>query len=227
MYKVLAIFKPNPRSRLSVLFTECSQFLDEVKGKNVMEIGVGSGAITHDVLKRDAKFVLGTEISEAFFTEAKLNLAHFNDVKKRVEIVLTEGDIAIPDGISILDESDAKFELVFWNPPQQPQPEGEYAGLDGELWIRKFLDAFDDLLVASGALYVTVTEMIDISKLEADYSDKLSFERVLEKNLPIFDELKLDEGNLLKDYINSLRQLRAESKLGDTLYGALIRVTKK
>ena len=227
MYKVLAIFKPKPRSRLSVLFTDCSQFLDEVNGKNVMEIGVGSGSITQEVLKRDAKFVLGTEISESFFTEAKLNLAHFNDVEKRFEIVLTQGDIAIPAGISALDETDGKFELVYWNPPQQPQPEGSYAGVDGELWIRKFLNSFDDLLIDTGVLYVTVTEMIDISKLESDYSDILNFERVFEKNLPMFDELKLDEGNLLRDYINSLKQLRGESKLGDTLYGALLRVTKK
>jgi tRNA1(Val) A37 N6-methylase TrmN6 len=225
MLKLIACSHPYPKSRLSCVFLTSSVFLEAVKAKTVLEVGIGAGAITKHVLDRQAGYLIGTEVESDFIELAKNTIGDY--LSKNTELFLTDGELRMPpiNGTEILREG--KVDIAFWNPPQQPRPDGEYAGPNGDKWIKIFIDKFDALVCSGGKLFVSCTNMISIPEI-IDYArDKNLYVTIVhEVSVPIgeFPEL-IGESDILV-YINQLKKEKGEADLGAVLRVVLFEMSR-
>jgi tRNA1(Val) A37 N6-methylase TrmN6 len=225
MLKIVAIPLEVPKSRLSPIFLESETFLSSVTGKTVLEIGVGDGAITAKVLDQKPLFLLGTEIDSAFSEMARRNLSQkyaSNTTAPCYEIFTTD-QIDIPEKHRT---SGLKMDVAFWNPPQQPQPDGDYAGRDGQKWILLFIKAFESIVAQNGCMFVSITDMVDIQKILTSVENiGLKTTIVENKQIPLLEELN-QENSPVKNYIDSLRAERHEKPMKDTMKVLLVKIER-
>ncbi|NWG09017.1 MAG: methyltransferase [Nitrososphaerales archaeon] len=88
-------------------------------GKNVLEIGVGSGFVTAELSKRSL-FVAGTDISRRALRDAKERLKSFKC--SNVELICCDGASPFREGC---------FDLIVFNPPYLPSKKIVDIAVDG------------------------------------------------------------------------------------------------
>ena len=112
----------SPRPDTETVVQEALAHFDEHRRLDVLDLGVGSGAILLAILaERPLARGLGTDVSDEALAVARDNAAHLG----------LEGRLALLRGDWTEGMADASFDLVVSNPPYIP--EGDIAGLDPEV----------------------------------------------------------------------------------------------
>ena len=112
----------SPRPDTETVVQEALAHFDEHRRFDVLDLGVGSGAILLAILaERPLARGLGTDVSDDALAVARDNAAHLG----------LEGRMALMRGDWTEGMADASFDLVVSNPPYIP--EGDIAGLDPEV----------------------------------------------------------------------------------------------
>ncbi|MGQ9718238.1 MAG: HemK2/MTQ2 family protein methyltransferase [Nitrososphaerales archaeon] len=88
-------------------------------GKNVLEIGVGSGYVTAELSKR-SYFVVGTDISRRALRDAKRRLISLK--RNNIELICCDGASSFREGC---------FDLIVFNPPYLPSKKIVDIAVDG------------------------------------------------------------------------------------------------
>ena len=112
----------SPRPDTETVVQEALAHFDEHRRFDVLDLGVGSGAILLAILaERPLARGLGTDVSDEALAVARDNAAHLG----------LEGRMALMRGDWTEGMGDASFDLVVSNPPYIP--DGDIAGLDPEV----------------------------------------------------------------------------------------------
>lgn len=112
----------SPRPDTETVVQEALAHFDEHRRFDVLDLGVGSGAILLAILaERPLARGLGTDVSDDALAVARDNAAHLG----------LEGRLALMRGDWTEGMADASFDLVVSNPPYIP--EADIAGLDPEV----------------------------------------------------------------------------------------------
>ena len=112
----------SPRPDTETVVQEALQHFDEHRRFDVLDLGVGSGAILLAILaERPLARGIGTDVSDEALAVARDNAAHLG----------LEGRMALMRGDWTEGMAEASFDLVVSNPPYIP--EGDIAGLDPEV----------------------------------------------------------------------------------------------
>ncbi len=112
----------SPRPDTETVVQEALASFDEHRRFDVLDLGVGSGAILLAILaERPLARGLGTDVSDDALAVARDNAAHLG----------LEGRMALMRGDWTEGMADASFDLVVSNPPYIP--EGDIPGLDPEV----------------------------------------------------------------------------------------------
>lgn len=109
-----------------------------LKGKDVLEIGTGSGLLALCCLKAKAKKVIATDVNDSAIKNANHNAAQLG-LAERLETRLVPLDDC--SAFSVIKESE-KFDLIVSNPPwvnQRPASIDEYALYDEDFGLMKSL----------------------------------------------------------------------------------------
>ena len=156
------------------------------EGKDVLEIGTGSGLLALCCLKADAKKVVATDVNESAIENANLNARHLG-LADRLETRLVQLDDS--SAFSVI-KSDEKFDLIISNPPwvnRKPESIDEYALYDANFELMKSLfDGLQDHLKPGGRVLLAYGCVDAIKTME-----KLAKERKF--GFIIRDKRKLDD----------------------------------
>jgi release factor glutamine methyltransferase len=132
---------------------------------DILEIGTGSGIVSIYLAKENKKKkIYASDISKKAIENAKIN-AQLNLVK--IKFILSDLFKKIPK---------KKFDFIIFNPPYLPTEKNEkingpinYAfdgGKKGDRVIKIFLKKAKDFLKDEGAIFLVVSSLIDLNKLE-------------------------------------------------------------
>lgn len=165
---------------------------DLVRGRDVLEIGTGSGLVSLVCLKAGAQRVVATDINESAVRNAVYNAQQL-ELLDRFEVRLVpRGD---PSAWAVVREGE-KFDLIISNPPWEdatPETVAEFALYDpGFALLKSILSGAQERLKPGGRLllaYGCVTAIRRIEELAPDY--RLSVRRLDERSLEQLPEVFL------------------------------------
>jgi release factor glutamine methyltransferase len=169
--------------------SEDTYFMEDVlsnyRGKNALEVGIGSGYLTR-ILCSNFEFVVGTDIDVNSIIYAKNNaFAKFSNK------LLVCTDLSLP--------LKCKFDLIISNPPYLPTDDGKfddttiYGGKNGiELTIR-LLRSIQLQLSEIGKIVIMRSTLSDHLKMD-DFIDKLFLNnKIIGKKTFFFESLEIIE----------------------------------
>lgn len=164
-------------------------FLEDVikcyKGRYALEIGIGSGYLTHSLCK-NFKLVVGTDISFNSLLFAKSNYLKNDD---NAFLVCT--DLALP--------LQKKFDLIISNPPYLPQGSVQFeddtvhGGAKGFELSLKLIHSCRHLLNKTGKLLIVRSNLSDLRKMDEMVQELSINRRVLARKRLFFEELEILE----------------------------------
>jgi release factor glutamine methyltransferase len=141
--------------------------LDNVKcGKNVLEMGAGSGLIAITLAKQ------GHNLTAADISQEAINLITHNAAINNVNMEIVKSDL--------FESINGKFDTIIFNPPYLPV-EGESpqwaGGKDGFAVTGKFLATAYKYLNTGGNIYLILSDLTDIESF-IEKNQKYEFTKV-------------------------------------------------
>lgn len=133
----------------------------DIEGKEILDMGTGSGALAKKCLEKNAKTVKAIDINLKAIKKAKKRLKEFENV-----------EVIKSDLYSQLNQQN--FDIILFNPPYLPvkkkEPkEIEKAWAGGEKGIKiinTFLKESKDHLKKNGEIFLLVSNLLSIDELE-------------------------------------------------------------
>lgn len=149
-----------PHDDTELLLTTILENEADLRGKNVLEIGTGTGIIAVALAKNGAN-VTATDISERAVACTKMNAR-----RNMVDIRVLKGDLFEP----VIDE---KFDIIVFNPPYLPEDDLDkylspgyrqalIGGRTGSEVIIRFISNLKYYLKKNGRAYVIVSSLSDM-----------------------------------------------------------------
>ena len=127
---------------------------ENLKGKNCLDMGTGSGIQSRAMLTAGAKNVVAVDINSDAIREAKKNNSKLSD-----KITFFEGDLFE----FIHNNPSEKFDLIAFNPPYVPSKDIRWkdtdGGENGREIIDIFISEFDKYLAPKGILLLLVSSL--------------------------------------------------------------------
>jgi release factor glutamine methyltransferase len=169
--------------------------LVDVKGKEVLEIGVGTGLISIACAKKGAKKVVGVDINPQAIKLSKEN-AKLNNV----DVLFLESDL--------FENVNGKFDVILFNPPYLPTSEEDridgylnYAfdgGKHGREVLDRFIENLPNYLKNGGVVQILQSSLTGEEKT-VNKLKSLGFEVEKVDSLKVpFEELMVINGYLSK-----------------------------
>lgn len=154
-------------------------------GRDVLEIGTGTGLISILCLQNDAGTVIATDINPAAVANAKYNAAMLCPDQK---LIVRQVDDQSPGAYSVIDQGE-RFDLIISNPPWEDgvvvKP-ADYAFYDpGFALMKSILDGLPKHLKPGGRCLLAYGHLPAVKRLQAE-AKKRNFE------FKILDERQLD-----------------------------------
>jgi release factor glutamine methyltransferase len=169
--------------------SEDTFFLEDMikcyKGRCALEIGIGSGYLTH-ILCKNFKLVVGTDISFNSLLFAKNNY-----LKNDNNAFLVCTDLALP--------LKNKFDLIISNPPYLPQGSVQFedntvhGGTKGFELGLKIIKSCLNLLNETGKLLIVRSNLSDLRRMDQMIQELSINSRVLARKRLFFEELEILE----------------------------------
>ena len=184
------VFRPSVAST-AILF---SVKKGDIKGARVFEVGIGTGYIGLGLLKRGAKYLVGSDISTAAVELASHN-ASLNHLQSAVSFF--EGNIFSPKRNDI---DDRKYDLIVSNPPLMPKAleRFEYGpttttdgGRAGDEFVVNILSLAPRYLTPEGVVYVPCFSYSNPDEVKRVAAQRFGEVDVVARHDVIFDFKKL------------------------------------
>ncbi|WP_423792971.1 HemK2/MTQ2 family protein methyltransferase [Methanocaldococcus indicus] len=157
----------------------------DVKDKDVLEMGTGTGIVAIELAKRGAN-VLAADINPKAVELAKKN-ANIENVN--IEVIKSD----------LFENINKKFDIIVFNPPYLPTVEEDkidsylnYAfdgGKDGREILDRFIDEVKNYLKENGRVVIVQSSLTNLNKTLERF-ERLGFKtKILEKEKIPFEEL--------------------------------------
>jgi SAM-dependent methyltransferase len=170
----------NPRDYFSLWYaTKNKSFF---KGKQVLDLGTGSGPLALIAANAGASRVVGTDINPAAVSNARVNAKRFG-WEERIEIrQVSQSD---PSAYSVVKPGE-RFDLIVSNPPwddDEPNNIEEYSEKDpGFLFIKTMIQQLPKVLTPDGRMLLLYAEPEGMNALKVIVSEtKLNANVLLEE----------------------------------------------
>lgn len=155
------------------------------KGESALEIGVGSGYLTHRLCK-NFNHVVGTDIS-------------FNSLVSAKSTYLKNDDNAFLICTDLASPLQNKFDLIVSNPPYLPHGSAQFednavhGGTKGFELSLKLIKSSLHLLNNTGKLLIVRSNLSDLRKMDQMIQDLSIYGHVLARKKLFFEELEILE----------------------------------
>jgi release factor glutamine methyltransferase len=166
----------------------------DLSGKDVLDLGTGSGILAIIAAKRGAEKVIATDVNSSALADARMN-ARIHGVEEMIEFRNSD----------LFSDVNENFDLIISNPPYLPVEKGEVlddlakawdGGQDGRVFIDQFLAEFKSHLTPGGS-YIIVHSSLADNKKTLKILDELGLTANIISNKRIqFEELVVIEGTL-------------------------------
>ena len=177
------IYEPSDDSLMVIEYIRKNNGL--FKDKNILEIGVGSGVITNELLKY-AKFVVGVDINKEAIDYCKKNIKKENAV-----FIISNLFSGIKDMKRNIPK---KYDIIVFNPPYLPRIKGDddisiVGGKYGYETIQRFVRDAHRFLNKDGFIVFVFSSLTNKRKVDDIIKDYVVVDKI-EKNL-FFEKLYL------------------------------------
>lgn len=152
------------------------------KGKNVLDVGTGSGIQTLAARKAGAREVVAADIDGKAVNELK---------KKGINCVKSD----------LFSNVNGKFDLIVFNPPYLPEDEREDAesavatsgGKKGDEIIVRFLRAAGEHLTEAGKILLVVSSLTPLERIEKILKEKKMKKKIVTSEKFFMEKLEVWE----------------------------------
>ena len=183
VFLLIMIYEPSDDSLMVIEYIRKNNGL--FKDKNILEIGVGSGVITNELLKY-GEFVVGVDINKEAIDYCKRNIKKENAV-----FIVSDLFSGIKD---IKRNIPKKYDVIVFNPPYLPRINGDddisvVGGKYGYETIQRFVRDAHRFLNKDGFIVFVFSSLTNKRKVDDIIKDYAVVDKI-EKNL-FFEKLYL------------------------------------